>query len=276
MSNIKFKQKPIPENLRRMAAPIERTNLNSTARASLGFESVVGEFNYIPVEDLIPYKNQARRIFDEGELQAMAETIVQYGIKQPLTVIVSDTEDGKYEVVSGERRLRAAKIAKLTRVPCIITGDASQSDAIALIENVHRKDLHPVELGNAFKILLDKDIFSSQTAMASKIFVAEATISEFIQYAYLPGNIQDKILRNNITSRDQLRAILKEYTSGDMEKTEALLNRQGNANKDFSVMRIKKTINGFEHQMSGIKKLNKEEIEYLKEYLLELVCLIEN
>src|SRR3990167_3970784 len=103
----KVKYTKISPELEMLATPVASQN----SRVSIGFEDEVGEFYYFSVEDLIPYKNQARSIFDEAEIEKLAETIKTHGIRQPLSILKSRIIPDKYEVVSGERRLRAARLA---------------------------------------------------------------------------------------------------------------------------------------------------------------------
>jgi len=133
------------------------TNVNNQTnktRSSIYTENFKGEFYNISVDKLIPFKNQARKIFDEKSMLNLAKTIKEHGIRQPLTVIPSDIREGCYEVISGERRLRAAKSIGMEKVPCIIIHDMLKAEEIALIENIQREDLHPVELLKAFSNLL--------------------------------------------------------------------------------------------------------------------------
>src|SRR3990167_11470488 len=134
----KVKYTKISPELEMLATPVASQN----SRVSIGFEDEVGEFYYFSVEDLIPYKNQARTIFDEEEINKLSETIKEHGIRQPLTILKSINSPNKYEVVSGERRLRAAKLVGLKKVPCIIIRDERHADEISLLENIQRQDLH--------------------------------------------------------------------------------------------------------------------------------------
>ena len=137
----KVRYRDISPELEKLATPVSSQN----SRVSIGFEDEVGEFYYFSVDDLIPYKNQARSIFDEDEINKLSDTIKQHGVRQPLSIIKSKIVLDKYEVVSGERRLRAAKLAALKKVPCIIIKDEKDADEISLIENIQRQDLHPLE-----------------------------------------------------------------------------------------------------------------------------------
>lgn len=101
---------------------------------------------FIELDKLEPYALQARKIFDQEELQELASTITAHGVRSPLAVIRSSTEDNKFQIISGERRWRAARIAGLKRVPCIVNDNINSSQEIALIENIQRKDLTPIEL----------------------------------------------------------------------------------------------------------------------------------
>lgn len=100
-------------------------------RSSVYTDDYVGEYYHIPAAKLIPFKKQARRVFSKESLESLASTIQAHGIRQPLTVVVS-LEEGKYEIVSGERRYRAALLAGKTSMPCIILPDYKKASEIAL------------------------------------------------------------------------------------------------------------------------------------------------
>lgn len=244
---------------------------NSTSRTSLGLERSVGEYFYISVDDLIPFANQARKSFAEEDINLLAASITQYGVRQPLTIIKSSIDSSKYEVVSGERRLRAAKVAGLLKVPCIIIKDSNHSDAIALIENIHRTDLHPIELGIAYKALLDKGIFLSQTELASSIAMSEQSISENIKYASLPLEVQSQLIENNITNREKLRALVKAHATNNNANVSSSITMPLKEKKVFPVMRIKRTSSGMKFQVAGLGELNPKEKEELKKYLIDLL-----
>lgn len=260
--NINYK--PISKDLEKMVKP----NANSSSRPSLGLEEAVGEFFFIPTEDLIPFRNQARKVFDEEEIKILAESIKKHGIRQPLTVQPCER---KYEVISGERRLRAAKLVGLDKVPCIILKDTVQADAIALIENIHRKDLHPIELGITYKNLLEKDIFLNQNDLAEKISVNKSQVSEYIKYAELGPEVHKIILQNKIFSRDKLRSIVKAHEINDHEKVKEILGITSIKNSNYSILRIISKQGSIQIQEKGLKKLSFNEKKELKEYLIKLI-----
>ena len=141
----KIKYRKISEALERLTVPEIKNS-----RLGIGYEEKVKEFYMINVENLIPFKNQARIYFDDKEIENLSESIKRHGIRQPLTIIPYEDNKGIFEVISGERRLKAAKIVGLNKVPCIIIHDRNIAQEIAIIENIHRQDLHPIELGLAF------------------------------------------------------------------------------------------------------------------------------
>jgi ParB family chromosome partitioning protein len=166
------------------------------------------EIVYLSVEQLIPYKNQARKFFDDEELESLASTIKEHGIRQPLTVLSIQADHAVYEVVSGERRLRAAKIAGLSKVPCIILRDSEKAEEIALIENIQRQDLHPIELSRALKKICESRGWGGQTELKTKLGVSRSTVSELLKLGEFSEIIQDKILEKNIRGREHFRKLL--------------------------------------------------------------------
>lgn len=188
-------------------------------RPSVFTESYRGEYYNLDVGKLIPYHKQARKYFDEESLHQMAETIKEHGVRQPLTVIPVSEEEGKYEIVSGERRYRAAIIAGLKTVPCIIIHDKKAATEIALIENVQRKDLHPLELAQAYQQLLDEGVCSSQSEIAKKLGLPRSTVSETMKLLTLPEDVRLYILEHKIEGRELFRYVLESNNRDEMLET---------------------------------------------------------
>ena len=265
----KIKYKTVSKELAQMVQP----SINSNSRASIGLDQAVGEFFYIPVNQLEPFKNQSRRDFNQEDIEKLAESIKEYGVRQPLTIIKND--ESKYEVISGERRLRASKLAGLSKVPCIILKEHNNADAIALIENIHRKDLHPVELGITYSSLLTKNIFINQEQLAQAISVPKSTISECIKYAKLPQEIIDKLISNNIVSRDKLRNLVKANNNHDIDKMRIIVGLDKIQHKNFSIIRVFSSEGTIKVQNTGISKLSKANKKILKHTLSKIIEEIE-
>ncbi len=157
-------------------------------------------------DDIITNPNQPRRHFDTYELQSLADSISANGIIQPLTVRKSD--GGKYLLIAGERRLRAAKIAGLRRVPCVLhrTNDLVAS-LYTITENLQRCDLNFFEESLAIQTLIT-DFHLTQAEVAMRLGMANSTISNKLRLLKLSPEIQERILSANLTER-HARALLR-------------------------------------------------------------------
>ena len=157
-------------------------------------------------DDIIPNPNQPRKYFDTYELQSLADSITANGIIQPLTV--RKTEGGKYLLIAGERRLKAAKIAGLRRVPCVLhrTSDLVAS-LYAIIENTQRSDLNCFEEALAIQTLIT-DFRLTQSEVAVQLGMANSTVSNKLRLLKLSGAIQERLLSANLTER-HARALLR-------------------------------------------------------------------
>ena len=159
----------------------------------------------IPQVDILPNPNQPRRRFDYDELEGLAQSIRANGILQPL--LVRQLENGKFELIAGERRLRAARLIGLTKVPCIIN-DISESDSavFAVIENLQRQNLDYFEEAEALAILIS-DYRMSQEELCKKLGKAQSTLSNKLRLLKLNEEMRYKISRAGLSER-HARALL--------------------------------------------------------------------
>ncbi len=160
---------------------------------------------WIPVEMIKPNPYQPRTEFDEASLKGLAESIRQYGILQPLVVTRLErfTEEGtsvEYELVAGERRYRAARMIGLPEVPVIIRKEepARVRLELALVENVQRQDLNPIERATAYKRLLD-EFGMDQRELSTRIGKSRETISNTIRILLLPEDMRSAVAAGSIT-----------------------------------------------------------------------------
>lgn len=195
-----------------------KVNIEKHNRTSVYTENFKGEYYNIPIEKLVPFQHQARQHFDDESIAALASTIKDHGIRQPLTIIPSeDNTGGMYEVVSGERRLRAAKLLGLAVVPCIIIHDRKKAEEIAIIENIQRKDLHPIELANAYSNLLTIGVCKSTQEIADKLGLHKSSVVETLAVRELDNDVKNKLLNEQIKTRALLRALCKLDRNKQME-----------------------------------------------------------
>lgn len=157
-------------------------------------------------DDIVPCPNQPRRVFDGYELQTLADSISASGIIQPLTVRKGD--DGKYILIAGERRLRAARIAGLRRVPCVIhRTDEATSAFYSLTENMQRSNLSFFEEAMGINRLIT-DFGFSQSEVAARLGLSASTVSNKLRLLKLSPEIQSRICAASLTER-HARALLR-------------------------------------------------------------------
>ena len=160
----------------------------------------------VRISEISRNPNQPRRYFDPEAIATLAESIRQYGVLNPLTV--RRTAGGGYELVAGERRLRAARVAGLTDVPCLlINADGEDSSVIALVENLQRRDLDFFEEANGFKRLIDQFGLTQEEA-ARKVWKTQSAVANKLRLLRLSQQNMELIRRNNLTER-HARALLR-------------------------------------------------------------------
>jgi ParB family chromosome partitioning protein len=151
----------------------------------------------IPVELIRPNPDQPRKEFNGEALLALAESIEAKGVLQPL--VVRALPGGTYELIAGERRLRASKIAKLEEVPAIVRdAEGSERLELALLENVAREDLNPVDEARACAILVD-DLGVSKAELAGRIGKSRPAVANAIRLLDLPDDVLDLIAKSELT-----------------------------------------------------------------------------
>ena len=240
----------------------------SSLRSSIGREGDVKEFYYLSIENLIPYHKQARKYFSEKEINELSNTIKSHGIQSPLLVISSEIYPNKYEIISGERRYKAALKVGLEKLPCIII-DPLDAEEIALIENIQRADLHPVELGDSLQSLLSSSPRGDLTKLAEKLGKSHSTISNYLSYSRIPKEIKAYLIENNIKSRDILRKILKASNISEMQKILGIKDNQPSKNVKQSILRISLDEGKLQIQSNRIEEIINIEILQLMEKELE-------
>ncbi|MFQ7575675.1 MAG: ParB/RepB/Spo0J family partition protein [Lachnospira sp.] len=158
----------------------------------------------VRISQVEPNREQPRKIFDEDALIELSESIKQYGVLQPLLV---QKKDNYYEIIAGERRWRAAKLAGVKEIPVIIRDYSDQEVMeIALIENIQREDLNPIEEAQAYQRLI-KDYKLKQDEVAEKVSKSRAAITNSLRLLKLDKRVQEMVMEGKI-SNGQARAII--------------------------------------------------------------------
>lgn len=178
----------------------------------------------IPVGNIKPNPQQPRKQFDNDQLRELADSIREHGILQPLVVIESD-KPGLYTLIAGERRLRASKLAGLKDVPAILrTASYQEQLEFALIENVQREDLNPIERALAFQNLLEEFSLTHEE-IARRVGKSRVAITNSLRLLNLPQPIQDLILKG-VISEGHGRALLSLPTPAAIQSAIDTIVRQ--------------------------------------------------
>ena len=181
----------------------------------MNLESEVLQVN---IDDIIPNRFQPRLAFDEQGLKELSDSIKEHGIIQPL---VLRKLGNKYEIIAGERRYKAATMAGLVSVPAVISNiDDNKSAEVALVENVQRRDLTPIEEARSYKNLLDKG-YLTQEQLAKKMGLSQPAIANKLRLLNLDEEVQQALMNEKISER-HARALL---TVDDKEKQKYWLHR---------------------------------------------------
>lgn len=260
-------------------------------------EAQKGNIQMIDVGKILPNKHQPRKFFGENELKELADSIKEKGVIQP--ILVTDLGNGRYELVAGERRWRAAKMAGLLEIPAIVR-DFSEEDKleIALIENIQREDLNPIEEALAYKEIMEK-LHLSQDELAQRIGKNRSSVANTLRLLKLPDSIQEKLIRKELTE-GHARAILMlsdvdkmiqfaEYIvekglsvreAEDMAKVferEESVSRETTSSRSSTLEHLEERFIqalGMKVTIKGSQKKGKIEIHYFSEQELEYLCAI--
>lgn len=169
-------------------------------------KNIQSEVKYLPVEIIKPNPYQPRKDFNKKALEELSQSIKSFGLIQPISV--RKLNNDSYELVAGERRLRASQLAELEEIPAIVVDYREQDSAmVALIENLQREDLNFIEEAEGYQNLIDDHGFTQQE-LAEKIGKNQSTIANKIRLLKLPNDIKKELLEYNLTERHG-RSLLK-------------------------------------------------------------------
>lgn len=190
-------------------------------------EKIVNKVVLLPVERISPNPAQPRRNFSEEELRELCESIRENGVLQPITV---RKKEGGYELIAGERRLRASRIAGKTEIPAIILESSEKQSAVfAILENIQRQDLNIFEEAEALQVLI-REWGVTQEEAARKLGKAQSTIANKLRLLALTDEERQFLLENKLTER-HARALLSVVPEERMEVLRAAAEKEMNVNQ---------------------------------------------
>ena len=176
------------------------------------------EVVYLYLDDIIPNRFQPRQVFDEKALKELAVSIKEHGVIQPIIV---RNIGNKYEIIAGERRYKASALAGLTKIPAIVRNlDDKESSKVALLENLQRKNLNPIEEARTYQKILELDQMT-QEELAKTMGKSQSAVANKLRLLSLSDDVQDALLKEKISER-HARALL---AVDNQEKQKHLLNK---------------------------------------------------
>ncbi len=190
------------------------------------------------LDDIIPNRFQPREVFNQDALQELATSIKEHGIIQP--IIVRKIGD-KYEIIAGERRYKASTLAGLTKIPAIIRNlDDKEASKVALLENLQRRDLSPIEEARTYQKILEIDDMT-QEALGKTMGKSQASIANKMRLLSLPDEVQEALLNEQISER-HARSLLNIDKPEDQIK---MLNK---------VIENRMTVRELDNEINGVKE----------------------
>ena len=170
-------------------------------------ESKGGAGQSIRISDIEPRRDQPRKTFEREALEVLADSIANYGVLQPIIVRENQAFSGTYEIIAGERRWRAAKMAGLTEIPAIVfDGDELRAAQVAMIENIQREDLNPVEEAMGYGALIDR-FGLTQDQVAKQVGKNRSTVANMLRLLDLPDEVLEMLRVGDLTT-GHARALL--------------------------------------------------------------------
>jgi ParB family chromosome partitioning protein len=219
------------------------------------------ELQELPIIDVVPNPNQPRIVFSKESIQELANTIQTHGLIQPIVV---QKNGSKYELISGERRLRACKVAGFQKIPAIVKQVSSvESMEMALIENIQREDLNPIDEAIAYR-KISETTGQKITELAEKVGKNRATISNLIRLLSLPEPVQNLVRERKLTE-GQVRPLLSLVNQKDMLNFANKILSEG-----WTARRVEEEISNFDNPVakkgSSSKKSSSKKDTYIMKY----------
>jgi ParB family chromosome partitioning protein len=249
MNSPKQNKDALGKGIRSLLQSIDADLKTSTGHLKNTVVESVTSVNRIPIDDIEANPKQPRRDFDEQSLQELASSIKRHDIIQPVTV--SKLATGKFRLVAGERRLRAARIAGLKDVPAYVRqANDAQLLELALLENLQREDLNAIEISLSYKRMMD-ELELTQEQVAETMGKDRTTVTNYIRLLKLPPDIQVAV-RSGELSMGHARAIINVDT---VDKQLYIYNEI--KNKALSVRQTEALVRNLYKQAGGVKKTAK-------------------
>ena len=199
-------------------------------------DTAAHDFEYLPLQRIEPKSNQPRTVFEQEGISELADSIREHGVLSPL--MVRSVDDGYYQIIAGERRWRAAREAGLTEVPVrIVIADDQRALELAMVENLQREDLNPIEEARGYRALME-EFNMTQEDVAKRVSKSRPAVANSLRLLSLPDELTELVLRAELSvgsarallalrSHDEMRAAARNVVASDMSvrEVEALVRK---------------------------------------------------
>jgi len=215
-------------------------------------ETTPSDFEYLPIQRIEPRQEQPRTLFEQGRIDELTESIRVHGVLSPL--MVRGVEGGFYQIIAGERRWRAARAAGLTEVPArIVVADDKRALELAMVENLQREDLSPIEEARGYRALME-EFGMTQEEVALRVSKSRPSIANSLRLLSLPAELKELVLRGELPagSARALLALKSDETMRSAART-AIVN--GMSVRDVEAL---------------VKKLDKEKSKRSKQRIVDV------
>jgi len=220
-------------------------------------ETFKSDFEYLPLQRIEPREDQPRAIFEQESIDELTDSIREHGVLSPL--MVRNVGDGFYQIIAGERRWRAARAAGLTEVPArIVVADDKQALELAMVENLQREDLSPIEEARGYRALME-EFGMTQEAVAQRVSKSRPAIANSLRLLSLPAELTELVLQGSL-SAGSARALLA-------LKSEETMRAAGRtaADNGMSVREVEALVRKLETTKAKSAKRRIAEVDYLLE-----------
>ncbi len=216
------------------------------------------------ISEVEPRSDQPRKTFSHESLEQLADSIAQFGVLQPIIVRESTLLSGTYEIIAGERRWRAAKMAGLSEIPAVILdGDDLKAAQVAVIENVQREDLNPVEEALAYDALIER-FGLTQEQVSKQVGKSRSAVTNYLRLLELPDEVLE-LLRSGELSAGHARALL-----GLNHEEQMASLAQKIIEKGLSVRDVERTVRLMNYAPEQLDESEQTELTQRKAYMREL------
>lgn len=231
--------------------PIMETQVEKVEISVPRTENRIEHITQIPLSSIDPYEHQGRAVFNEDELKELSDSIKEQGVISPIHVVQVGS---RFQVFSGERRLRASKMAGLEYIPAIITQKSDNVIQIqSIVDNIQRSDLTPLEIGGLFCSLIENNLCSSKDEVAKKLGIPRSTVFNYSKlYSDIPKSKHAELIKNRVPFK-RLHQIVKSSENlvpDNLQRSKVIISFNG---EDYDI------------KVSGRGQLNERQLKAIKE-----------